>query len=256
MTTSCIVVDGDSNPHLQSVHIPGFPITTAHFTPDGREVVLAGHKKSFHVYDMMAGKITRIYNIRGRREQFFDNFVVSPDNALLVFLGMDGYMPLVSNRTKQWVANLKMNGAVKDVSFSADGRKLLSTGSDGKVSISPDGKYVACGADSGVVNVYDAERCFKEERPKPLKSIMSLTTPIKCTKFNPSSEVLVIASHEKKDALRLVHTTSCTVFSNWPKKETPLNYVYSCDFSPLSNYLAIGNAKGKALLYRLNHYCR
>ena len=65
----------------------------------------------------------------GRREQFFDNFVVSPDNALLVFLGMDGYMPLVSNRTKQWVANLKMNGAVKDVSFSADGRKLLSTGS-------------------------------------------------------------------------------------------------------------------------------
>lgn len=58
-------VDGDSNPHLQSVHIPGFPITTAHFTPDGREVILAGHKKSFHVYDMMAGKITRIYNIRG-----------------------------------------------------------------------------------------------------------------------------------------------------------------------------------------------
>lgn len=280
-TLDLFQVDGDSNPHLQSVHIPGFPITTAHFTPDGREVVMAGHKKSFHVYDMMAGKIMRIYNIRGRREQFFDNFVVSPDNALLVFLGKDGYMPLVSNRTKQWVANLKMNGAVKDVTFSADGRKLLSTGSDGKVyvwdmttrdcvhcfvddgcvigttvSISPNGKYVACGADSGVVNVYDTEQCLKEERPKPLKSVMSLTTPIKCTKFNPSSEILAIASHEKKDAFRLIHTASCTVFSNWPKKETPLNYVYSCDFSPMSNYLAIGNAKGKALLYRLNHYCR
>lgn len=278
-TLDLFQVDGDSNPHLQSVHIPGFPITTAHFTPDGREVVMAGHKKSFHVYDMMAGKVTRIYNIRGRREKSFDRFVISPDNTLLVFLGMDGYMPLVSNQTKQWVANLKMNGAVKDVSFSPDGKKLLSTGSDGKVyvwdmstrdcvhcfvddgcvvgttvSISPNGKYVACGAESGVVNVYD-EQCFKVERPKPIKSIMNLTTAVKCTKFNPSSEILAIASHEKKDALRLVHTSSCTVFSNWPKKETPLNYVYCCDFSPLSNYLVIGNAKGKALLYRLNHYC-
>ena len=184
----------------------------------------------------------------GRREQFFDHFVVSPDNSLLVFLGMDGYMPLVSNRTKQWVANLKMNGAVKDVSFTPDGSRLFSTGSkcvcmlctrvlymcvtmlcpsciimtsphaplsspctgDGKVyvwdmatrdcvhcfvddgcvmgttvSVSPDSKYVACGSDSGVVNIYD-DQCLKEERPKPLKSIMSLTTSVKCTKFNPS----------------------------------------------------------------------
>lgn len=36
--------------------------------------------------------------LAGREERFFDKFVVSPDNQLLVFLGKDGYMPLVSNK--------------------------------------------------------------------------------------------------------------------------------------------------------------
>ena len=87
---------------------------------------MAGQRKSFFVYDMVGGKITRVHGIRGtnftalrrscfythqktcrlflpilgRDERFFDKFVVSPDNKLLVFLGKDGYMPLVSNKVK------------------------------------------------------------------------------------------------------------------------------------------------------------
>ena len=47
---------------------------------------------------------------------------------------------------------------------------------------------------------------------------------------------------------------SCTVFSNWPTSKTPLSYVFSLDFSPSGGYLAVGNDKGKVLLYRLKHY--
>lgn len=47
-----------------------------------------------------------------------------------------------------------------------------------------------------------------------------------------------------------------STFSNWPTDRTPLGYVASAAFSPHSGYLAIGNDKGKALLYRLNHYER
>ena len=36
--------------------------------------------------------------------------------------------------------------------------------------------------------------------------------------------------------------------------QTPLSYVFSLDFSPNSGYLAVGNDKGKVLLYRLRHY--
>ena len=53
------------NPKLQSIHVQDFPISTAHFTSDGAEVVMAGERKSFYVYDMIAGKITRVYGIRG-----------------------------------------------------------------------------------------------------------------------------------------------------------------------------------------------
>ena len=64
-TLDLFQVDGQTNPKLQSVYVKGFPITTAHFTQDGTEVVLAGRKKRFYVYDMMAGKVTPIYGIRG-----------------------------------------------------------------------------------------------------------------------------------------------------------------------------------------------
>ena len=63
-----------------------------------------------------------------------------------------------------------------------------------------------------------------------------------------------MASKWEKEALRLVHIPTCTVFSNWPTTKTPLSYVFSLDFSPNSGYLAIGNDKGKVLLYRLRHY--
>ena len=39
-----------------------------------------------------------LFHCLGRDERFFEKFVVSPNNELLVFLGKDGYMPLVSNK--------------------------------------------------------------------------------------------------------------------------------------------------------------
>jgi hypothetical protein len=49
----------------------------------------------------------------------------------------------------------------------------------------------------------------------------------------------------KKEALRVVHVASGTVFPNWPTSGTPLHHVYSADISPSSSALAIGNDRGK-----------
>lgn len=101
---------------------------------------------------------------------------------MLAFAGDQGFIPLVSLSTRQWAGSLKMSGAVRSLAFSPDGRDLLSSGSDGTVyiwdlrtrrcraqwvdqgnagfgsapslAVSPDYKYVATGAGSGVVNVY------------------------------------------------------------------------------------------------------
>ena len=53
-----------------------------------------------------------------------------------------------------------------------------------RVGVSPDGRYVACGSDSGIVNVYERATCMKTEAPKPLKAIMNLTTAVELLQFN------------------------------------------------------------------------
>lgn len=89
---------------------------------------------------------------------------------------------------------------------------------------------------------------------RPLKTFMNLTTTIDSLAFNTDSQILAMASRMKRDSLRLVHLPTCTVFSNWPTSRSPLHYVHSLAFSPGGGYLAIGNAKGRVLLYRLHHY--
>ena len=49
--------------------------------------------------------------------------------------------------------------------------------------------------------------------------------------WHPSSELLSISSHSKKEAFRLVHAPSFSVFSNWPTASTPLHSVSSVAFS-------------------------
>lgn len=132
---------------------------------------------------------------------------------------------------------------------------------------SRDGRLFASGSGSGVVNVYS--RDWLEENsdegsscalpapaqaPKPLATLMNLTTMADSLTFSPDSQMLAMASRMKRDQLRLVHVASGTVFQNWPTSRTPLGHVHSLCFSPQGAFMAIGNAKGCVLLYRMMHY--
>jgi len=129
---------------------------------------------------------------------------------------------------------------------------------------------------SGIVNVYGSNASSSwsnTNRPKPLKSIGNLTTSISAVQFNHDSQLLAIASKTKKDQMRLVwlilccsncfvhlwpnlqiHIPSFTAFSNWPTSSTPLGHVSSVDFSAGGEYFAIGNTRGRVLLYHLKDY--
>ena len=111
------------------------------------------------------------------------------------------------------------------------------------------------GAESGVVNMYNNQNYgFSDYTPKPLKSIMNLQTSIDYMKFNHDGQILAMSTRREKDNMKLLHVPTQTVFSNWPTSKTPLGYVWSLDFSPGSKYLAVGNDKGKCLLYKLGHF--
>ncbi|PWZ03134.1 WD40 repeat-like protein [Testicularia cyperi] len=147
------------------------------------------------------------------------------------------------------------------------------------LSVSPNGKFWTVGSESGIVNVYkrpsESYTMSSSDSiastpsslfatPKfesvpggaisPVKTIENLVTSTSTMRWNHDGQILALASKSKKDALKLVHFPSMRVFSNWPTSGTPLGAVSSVDFSPSSQYLAIGNTRGKVLLYSLRHY--
>lgn len=127
---------------------------------------------------------------------------------------------------------------------------------DGTISsfLSVSNKFTAVGAESGVVNIYNNSIGQSFQNRSPLKSIMNMHTSVDYMKFNPNGDILAMSSRREKDSLKLVHMPTQTVFSNWPTSKTPLSYVCSLDFSPGSKFMAIGNDKGRCLLYKLSHY--
>ena len=97
-----------------------------------------------------------------------------------------------------------------------------------------------------------SDACQRTVAPRPPPTLPLLARAPR----SPDGQMLAYSSRMKKDGLRVAHLPSCTVFSNWPSGKTPLHYVHSLAFSPHCGYLAVGNARGRVLLYRLHHYDR
>ncbi|KAH3891965.1 U3 small nucleolar RNA-associated protein 18 homolog isoform X2 [Dreissena polymorpha] len=278
-TLTLFQVDGKTNPKIQSFFLESFPINCAHFTRDGEQVLIGSRWKCFKYLDMLAGKVVDV-PLKGIEEKCMAVFEMSPDGKYYVFMGQYGNMHFISAKSKEWLFSLKMNGHVQSISFSIDGQQLFSFGDDGHVyvwdirsrecihrfidegctrgtflTVSLNNQYLACGSNTGVVNLYERESCMLEFEPKPIKSIMNLTSSCKIAKFNATSEILCIGSRDEEKAVKLFHIASQSVFSNFPDKmDHNLKVPTVVDFSVNSGYLTIGTVSGKALLYRLKHY--
>ncbi|KAI8340911.1 WD40-repeat-containing domain protein, partial [Chlamydoabsidia padenii] len=273
-------IDGKVNHKIQSVYLHDTPIHSAQFHTSGDQIIITGRRPHIYIYDVQSGKVEKSPGIWGRDERSWENFVISPCGRYIAFLGVNGNIVLVSYLTKQWIADLRMNGPVSCVSWSADGNYLYSSGDEGLVyqwdvgqrecihrwvddgslrtsslSVSPNERFYATGSTSGIVNIYNETALSRNtDRPTPYKSIGNITTNISTMKFNFDSQLLAIASNSKKDCMKLVHTPTGRVVVNWPTERTPLGYVTSMDFSPNSDYIAIGNKRGRVLLYNLKDY--
>ncbi|KAK9278648.1 hypothetical protein L1049_028221 [Liquidambar formosana] len=271
-------IDGKRNTKIQSIFLDDCPIRKAAFLPDGSQVIVAGRRKFFYSFDLVKAKVDKIGPLTGREEKSLEFFEVSPDSSTIAFVGNEGYILLVSTKTKELIGTLKMNGTVRSLAFADGGRQLLSSGGDGHVyhwdlrtracfhkavdegcingtalSTSPSGSLFAAGSDSGIVNIYNREEFLGGKR-KPIKTIENLTTKVDLLKFDNDAQILAISSSMKKNSLKLIHIPSFTVFSNWPPPNKTLQHPLCLDFSPGGGFMAVGNAAGKVLLYKLHHY--
>lgn len=261
--------------------------------PIPSQVLVTGRRRFFYVFDLGAGRIERVAGLFGREDRSLESFATAPGSDAAAFLLNNGHVGLVSLHSRQVVGTLKQAGSVRSAAFSPDGTELLTSGGDGTVHVwdlrmqrcrarladegclngtalaaSPDGALFAAGSSSGVVNVYSREGLAGQGSgggrswatpavpmaARPLKTLLHLTTAVDSLAFNHDGQILALASRLKRDALRLLHVPTMTVFANWPTSKSPLHYVHTVAFSPSSGYLAIGNARGRALLYRLHAF--
>ncbi|KAI2629809.1 Indigoidine synthase A like protein-domain-containing protein [Hypoxylon sp. NC1633] len=170
----------------------------------------------------------------------------------LTMLGKGGQVGEWSMASRRFLAIWNDEG-------SNGGTVMALGGHNGSVLLGGD-RWIAIGSNSGVTNIYDREALILpssdeelkiRERPEPTRRLMQLTTPVTVLTFSPDGQLLAFASKHKKDALRLAHLPSCTVYRNWPTEQTPLGRISDVAFGRKSDLLAVGNDAGKIRLWEI-----
>ena len=279
-------IDAKTNPPLSSLYIPSVPISTSAFHPDARRVFFSGRRPYYHIWDLETGTCERIARIsaHGKRVKSIEYFKLSPCGSYLAVLGAGGQVHILSAGTAQWVATAHVDGQVVDFAWYNTGPTGLTIANKAgelfeynltaraisarwldeggvhtsKIALSGSAsgdRFIAVGSNSGVVNIYDRAPIMKGTvelgmQLKPIKALGHLVTRIGSLEFSPDGQVLAMASRAKKDALRLVHIPTCTVFSNWPTSATPLGRVETVGWAR-GGMLCVGNEAGKVRLWEI-----
>ena len=198
------------------------------------------------------------------------------DGNGLVLLGSGGDVVEYNVRKKRAVTRWMDHGGV-GVSCLALGGKVKG----GKARVCGPDRWAAIGSKSGIVNLYDratwsggeADGLATEmpERPVPVRVLENLTTTITQLLFSPpppppkdsgstseasdekdsDAQMLVMASRAKRDAVRLVHLPSGTVYPRWPTSATPLGRVTAVAASRGGRLLAVGNEQGRVRMWEI-----
>ncbi|KAI1977505.1 U3 snoRNP protein [Ophidiomyces ophidiicola] len=190
------------------------------------------------------------------------------DGEGMCVVGKNGEVSEWDGREKRIIARWVDEGAVGTTAIKLGGKS-------GKPQLGGD-RWVAIGSSSGIVNIYDrrpwagatasipqtAMKSIKGEpdnmqfgipkNPKPTRMLDQLTTPVSHLAFSNNGQLLVMASRWKKDALKLVHLPSCTVYKNWPTSNTPFGRISAVAVSPMSDMLAVANEQGKIRLWEIH----
>ncbi|KAI5797906.1 WD40-repeat-containing domain protein [Peziza echinospora] len=280
-------IDGKNNPPVTSLYLKNTPIHTSVFHPDGTRVFAAGRRKYFHIWDLETGAVEKITRVYGHQNELrsMEHFKISPDGKFMAIASARGLVNILSTTTSQWIASAKVDGVIADLAWyspaasASPGLTIANTHGElweydltaanfstrwldeggvntTKIALGgPGDKYVAVGSNCGVVNVYDRKGVVGASTGsagKPIRALGQLVTRIDSLEFSGDGQVLCMASGAKKDALRLVHLPTCTVYQNWPTTATPLGRITSVAFTPgNTSMFSAGNEAGKVRLWEI-----
>ncbi|KAL7798534.1 Indigoidine synthase A like domain-containing protein [Trichoderma ceciliae] len=170
----------------------------------------------------------------------------------MTILGRDGQVGEYSVESKSFIGLWRDDGCI--------GGMVIALGGHQGPALIGDDRWVAIGSNSGITNIYDRSELLTmdseknlviKETPSPARVFEQLVTPITVLTFSPDGQLLAFGSREKKDALKLAHLPSCTVYRNWPTAQTPLGRITTVAFGRESSLLAVGNDAGKIRLWEI-----
>mmetsp|Transcript_10488 Transcript_10488/g.23583 ORF Transcript_10488/g.23583 Transcript_10488/m.23583 type:complete len:578 (-) Transcript_10488:94-1827(-) len=284
-------IDGDENPKVASYHFEKFPILEAVFTPSGDQILLTGERSQMWGLDVQSGEPFHIRHLSAQANNKYYGLAVGPSPGdrpglraakMYSVMGDAGGLLVCDVTSKQPVRTLQMRtpgiaaafSAERDVLYSVDqestiyewdlgtGRCKQSLKDPWAVQISAlavsrvtqfaPTPMLAVGTSSGNMDLFDLGG--PKIPSKPTKSIDNLVTRVTSLRFHHEGELLVGASVLKKDQLKLVHAATGTTYQNWPHFGLPLNNISAFDVSRRGGYLALGNERGRVLLFQLSHY--
>lgn len=266
---------------LKSYKFDHFDIEKIRMSVDSKELIIGSCHSSgrFYSIDIESGA-TRIHPLTVDGDKLsLRRFVVSEDGHFLAFRSKGGNGHLVTMDTKEVIHSFHVNGDSGPLAFSPTSDQLFMSSSSGQIYIfdissrkflhrfndegslkttsmtmSPDGQFLVCGSESGVVNIYSVSSVLKSSEPKPLKSIMNLTTGVTGICFNPNSELLAISSWKKHNSVKIVHLESFSVFNNFPIPSIEYKKISDLAFSPNSGFFSFSGSSPYVNLFRLTHY--
>lgn len=225
-------------------------------SPDGRSMALIGSaRKGGGVINILdAYTLQWTSQVRVESRGGIADFAWWRDSRGMSVAGKNGEVTEWNTVEGRAVGRWTDEGAV--------GTTTIALGGDNGQAGSLIGKdrWVSIGSSSGVVNIYDRRAWLVEGEnknepvpaaPKPTRVLDQLTTPTSHLVFSPDGQLMVMASKWKKDALRIIHLPTCTVFKNWPTSNTPLGRITGVAFAPGSDGLAVANEAGKIRLWEI-----
>lgn len=238
-------------------------------SPDGEYMALLGSaKKGGGVINILSARSLQwIGQARVESRGGIADFCWWRDGKGLAIAAKNGEVTEWSVVDQRVVARWQDEGAVGTTTIALGGQHEFV-----KSSIGND-RWIATGSSSGIVNIYDRRLWFASQaqpsatptdqpvplQPKPSKTLDHLTTPTSHLTFSPDGQLLAMASKWKRDAMRLVHLPSCTVFKNWPTNSTPLGRITgvaiaggeAVEGGDLHSLLAVATEQGKIRLWEI-----
>lgn len=220
-------------------------------SPCGRYMALVGSsRKGGGTINILDASTTQwIASMRVEGANGVADYAWWSDGEGLTVIGKGGEVAEWNLESRSYVARWIDDGHAPTV--------MALGGLNGPASLGGD-RWVAVGSQSGIINIYDRRTFVSDkdiitipERPQPKKSFDQFTTPTSNLDFSPDGQILAFSSNGKKDALRLVHLPTCTVYRNWPTDKTPLGRITSVAFSRQSDMLAVGNKAGKIRMWEI-----